>query len=54
MIRAEIEIENYNPQDGYHFMQITRLSDGEIIKDTEIIPKAIEGDLVWSSSTTLS
>lgn len=43
MIRAEIE--NYDPQDGYHFMQIIRLSDGEIIKDTEIIPKAIEGDL---------
>ncbi|MCE2614560.1 MAG: hypothetical protein LVO36_01505 [Nitrosopumilus sp. (ex Thoosa mismalolli)] len=26
-------------------MQIIRLSDGEIIKDTEIIPKAIEDDL---------
>lgn len=45
MIRAEIEIQNYNPQDGYHFMQITRLSDGEIIKDTEILPKAIVDDL---------
>ncbi|MHA7648101.1 hypothetical protein [Nitrosopumilus sp. S4] len=45
MIRANIQIENYNPQDGYHFMQIIRLSDGEIIKDTEILPKVIEDDL---------
>jgi len=45
MIRANIEIQNYNPQDGYHFMEITRLSDGEIIKNTEIIPKVIDDDL---------
>lgn len=40
MIRAEVLIHNYNPQDGYTFMEITRVSDGEIIKDTEILPKA--------------
>ncbi|MCV0392964.1 MAG: hypothetical protein K5790_06685 [Nitrosopumilus sp.] len=45
MIRANIQIENYDPQDGYHFMQIIRLSDGKIIKDTEILPKVIEDDL---------
>jgi len=45
MIRAEIEIQNYNPQDGYHFMQVMRLSDQEIIKDTEIMPKIIDDDL---------
>ena len=39
MIRAEVLIQNYDPQDGYHFMQIIRLSDGEIIKDTEVFPK---------------
>jgi len=44
MIRAEVLIQNYNPQDGYTFMEITRASDGEIIKDTEIFPKAIAGD----------
>jgi len=44
MIRAEITIHNYNPQNGYHFMEVTRVSDGEIIKDTEILPKAIAGD----------
>ena len=43
MIRVDVQIENYNPQDGYHFMQVTRVSDGEIIKDTEIIPKVIVG-----------
>jgi len=44
MIRAEVLIHNYNPQDGYTFMEITRVSDGEIIKNTEILPKAISGD----------
>jgi len=43
MIRAEVLIHNYNPQDGYHFMEVTKLSDGEIIKNTEILPKAIGG-----------
>ena len=45
MIRADIQIQNYNPQNGYHFMKIVRSSDGEIIKDTEILPKVIEDDL---------
>ncbi len=43
MIRAEIQIQNYNPQDGYTYMEVTRVSDGEIIKDTEIFPKAVGG-----------
>jgi len=45
MIRANIQIQNYDPQDGYHFMQVIRLSDGEIIKDTEILPKVMDDDL---------
>ena len=45
MIRAEIQIQNYNPQDGYHFMQIIRSSDGEIIKTTEIFPKFVDDNL---------
>lgn len=45
MIRANIQIQNYNPQDGYHFMEITRLSDDKIIKNTEILPKVIDDDL---------
>jgi hypothetical protein len=45
MIRAEVRIQNYDPQDGYHFMQVIRLSDGEIIKNSEIIPILIDDDL---------
>ena len=44
MVRAKILIHNYNPQDGYTFMEVTRVSDGEIIKNTEILPKEISGD----------
>jgi len=43
MIRAEVLIHNYNPQDGYTFMEIIRESDGEIIKNTEVMPKVISG-----------
>ncbi len=45
MIRATVQIQNYNPQDGYHFMQVIRLSDGEIIKDSEIFPRNITNEL---------
>ena len=45
MIRAYIQIQNYNPQHGYHFMEISRLSDGEIIKTTEIFPKVVDDNL---------
>ena len=43
--RANIDIENYDPQDGYHYMKVTRLSDNEIIKNTEILPKQMDEDL---------
>ena len=43
--RANVEIENYNPSDGYHFMKVTRLSDNEVIKNTEILPKKSDEDL---------
>jgi len=50
MIQATVQIQNYDPQDGYHFMQVIRLSDGEIIKDEEISPRVIGGgvdDNLW-------
>jgi len=49
MIRAEIKIQNYNPQDGYTFMQVSRVSDGEIVKESEIFPKVLGGvdDDLW-------
>jgi len=43
MIRADILIQNYNPQDGHTYMQVTRVSDGEIIKNTAIFPKVVNG-----------
>ncbi|MCH8084911.1 MAG: hypothetical protein IIC15_00575 [Thaumarchaeota archaeon] len=43
MVRANIKIQNYNPQHGYHFMEVTRVSDGEIIKNTEILPRFLGG-----------
>jgi len=45
MIRADIQIQNYDPQHGYHFIEISRLSDGEIIKTTEVFPKVIDDNL---------
>ena len=48
IIRAEIEILYYDPGDGYHFMQIIRSSDGEIVKDTEFFPNQIDDDL-WNA-----
>ncbi len=45
MIRADVLIQNYNPQDGYTYMQVTRVSDGEIIKNTEIFPNVVAGDV---------
>ena len=46
-VRANVSIENYDPGDGYHFMKVTRISDGEVIKHSEIQPK-IGPDDVWS------
>ena len=45
--RANIDIVNYDPRDGYYFMKVTKLPENEIIKDTEILPKQIEDDL-WT------
>jgi hypothetical protein len=36
------------------FMGISRLSDGEIVKTTEILPRAIDDNLFGGSDITLS
>jgi len=46
LIRANVEILNYNPQDGYYFMKITNLDTEEILKNTEIMPK-YQGNEIW-------
>jgi len=45
MIRLDVQIQNYNPQDGYTWMEVTRVSDGEIIKNTEIFPMVVGGSV---------
>ena len=45
MIRADVTIYNYSPQDGYHFMEVSRLSDDTIIKNSEILPSYIDDDI---------
>ena len=45
MLRANIEIQNYDPRDGFHYMQIIKTSDNSTIKDTEIMPKVIDDNL---------
>lgn len=46
MIRADVTINNYNPQDGYTFMKVTKLSDLSIIKESEILPNYLN-DTAW-------
>ena len=46
MIRAEVEIENYTPSDGYYFMRISNSSG--IIKETEIYPTD-KGNDMWGT-----
>lgn len=45
MIRANVKIHHYNPQDGYHFMEVYRVSDETVIKQSEILPTHIEDDV---------
>ncbi|RDJ31713.1 MAG: hypothetical protein DWQ18_05420 [Crenarchaeota archaeon] len=51
LVRADIEIENFDPQDGYYFMKITNLFTGEVIKTSEINPTYREEGL-WGMQTS--
>jgi len=46
MIRAAITINNYNPQDGYHYMEVIKLENNTLIKESEILPSYID-DVTW-------
>jgi len=46
LVRANVEISNYNPGDGYHFMRVTNIATEEILRDTEIMPK-YQGNQMW-------
>ena len=51
LVRADIEIENFDPQDGYYFMKITNLFTGEVIKTSEVNPTYREEGL-WGMQTS--
>jgi len=36
LLRAYVDVFNFDPRDGYHFMQIVQLSTGSIVSDQEI------------------
>ena len=46
LVRANIEITNYNPNDGYYFIRVTNQNTEEVIKESEILPKYI-GNEIW-------
>jgi len=46
LIRADVEIKNFDPGDGYYFMKITQLSTGEVLSETEIRPTG-RGNQIW-------
>jgi len=46
LIRANVEILNYDPRDGYYFMKVTNIDTEEILKNTEIMPK-YQGNEIW-------
>jgi hypothetical protein len=45
MIRADITIYNYDPRHGFHFMEVSRVSDEAIVKLSEILPSYIEDNV---------
>jgi len=46
LIRAAVTINNYDPQDGYHYMKVVKLENNTLIKESEIIPSYID-DITW-------
>ena len=47
MIRAEVEIENFDPAgNGYYFMKVTQLSTDKVLTETEIHPMN-RGNEIW-------
>ena len=46
MIRANVEIENYDPRDGYYFMKVVDTSSGQVLRESEVLPKPAVND-IW-------
>ncbi len=48
IIRWNIEIQNFDPRDGYYYMRVVQLSTGKILTESEIFPKDITNEL-WAT-----
>jgi len=48
IIRANIEIDGFDPRDGYYYMRVVQISTGKILTDTEIFPRDISNEL-WAT-----
>jgi len=48
IIRCSIEIQNFDPGDGYYYMRVAQLSTGKILTVSEIFPKDITNEL-WAT-----
>lgn len=47
IIRALVEIQNYSPSDGKHFMKVIHTPTNKVLKNSEIYPKGIGND-IWA------
>ena len=48
IIRCSIEIQNFDPSDGYYYMRVVQLSTGKILTESEIFPKDITNEF-WAT-----
>jgi len=48
LIRAEVEVINFNPSDGYYFMQVIQPNSGKIVTENEIFIQD-RGNQVWGN-----
>ena len=47
IIRALVEIHNYSPSDGKHYMKVIHSSTDKVLKNSEIYPKDVGND-IWA------
>ena len=48
MIRANVEIENYDHRDGNYFMKVVDSSTGKIIKESKVLPRYKTADMRYT------
>lgn len=48
LVRASVNVANYNPGDGYYYMQIIQPNTGKVIKESEILITERDNDM-WGA-----